>query len=502
MIVLAMGTRVLRSLLPMFIIAIVTSVVAAQAPTTPVQLPPGFGEVTALPAATLFEQQDEAQVLEPEYTGEVVSFNLVETDLRDFFRVIAELSGLNIIIDEDVAGQLTLVLNNVPWDQALDLVLRTNDLGYRLQGNILRIAPQTVLQAEEDARRVRSELQALNVPLETRPFILSYATAFEASAVIQDLLSERGGIIQDSRRNALIVTDVPSRFARVEALIAFLDTPSQQVEIEARLLSATKSFSRELGSQLGFIAGNNSPNNVTGLPTTGSPVVRTPAPAVNAGGGLPLFANFPSAATSGFSFLLGAGGDILLDAIISVGEANGTAKLLSRPRVVTQNNEPATVSQGTQIPVQTNVNNTISVEFIPFNLSLTVTPRITDAGTILLTAEIVNSSPDFGRSVAGVPSVASQHASTRVLIPDGGTAVVGGILIDNDSVNVKQIPGLGDIPLIGNLFKSTSTVQSTSELLFFITARIKPSDPLEFLPEKLENESTLFSGTLEDPVLQ
>jgi type IV pilus assembly protein PilQ len=209
---------------------------------------------------------------------------------------------------------------------------------------------------------------------------------------------------------------------------------------------------------------------------------------------MPLIADFPSNATSGFSFLLGAGTDIILDEIITLAEANGTAKLLSRPRVVTQNNQAATVSQGTQIPVQTNVNNTISVQFIPFNLSLTVTPQITDAGTILLNAQIENSSPDFARSIQGVPSVTTQQASTQVLIPDGGTAVVGGILVDDDSVNVAQIPGLGDIPILGRLFKSTSTVKTTNELLFFITARVKPADPLQFLAGTEQDQSVLFGA--------
>jgi len=173
-----------------------------------------------------------------------------------------------------------------------------------------------------------------------------------------------------------------------------------------------------------------------------------------------------------------AGGDILLDEIITASEAKGTAKLISRPKVITQNNIAATVSQGTQIPVQTNVNNTISTQFLRFTLNLTVTPQITEAGTILLTVSIENSQPDFARAVNGIPSVSTQQAQTQVLIPDGGTAVIGGILLDNDSVNIRQVPGLGSIPIVGNLFKSTSTIKSTSELIFFVTARIKPQDAL------------------------
>jgi type IV pilus assembly protein PilQ len=187
------------------------------------------------------------------------------------------------------------------------------------------------------------------------------------------------------------------------------------------------------------------------------------------------------AASSGIAFLLQSGGDIILDEIITAAEARGTAKLISRPKVTTQNNQAATVSQGTQIPVQTNVNNTVSVQFLNFSLRLTVTPQITEAGTILLNVQIENSTPDFARAVNGIPSVATQQAQTQVLIPDGGTAVIGGILVDSDSVNIRQVPGLGNLPVIGYLFKSTQTLKSTAELIFFITSRIKTPDAISIL---------------------
>jgi type IV pilus assembly protein PilQ len=264
-------------------------------------------------------------------------------------------------------------------------------------------------------------------------------------------------------------------------MVKFMDQPAQQVEIEARLLQANKSFSRDIGNQIGLLIGQKAGNVLTGVPSASSPFSRTPPPRVGSGAGLPLIANFPAAATAGLSFLIQPGGDVLLDEIIGVAEARGTAKLLSRPRVTTQNNVAATIQQGTQIPVQTNVNNTITVQFTSFTLNLTVTPQITEAGTILLKAAITNSQPDFARAVNGVPSVSTQSAQTQVLIPDGGTAVIGGILIDTDSVNVRQVPGLGNLPLIGNLFKETNTTKSTSELLFFITPRIKALDSLSVL---------------------
>jgi type IV pilus assembly protein PilQ len=255
------------------------------------------------------------------------------------------------------------------------------------------------------------------------------------------------------------------------------------------LLQANRSFTRDIGNQLGLLIGANSGNILTGVPNMPSPITRTPPPRAGAGSSLPLLANFPAAATSGLSFLIQPGGDILLDEIITLAETHGTAKLISRPKVTTQNNIAATIQQGTQIPVQTNVNNTVTTQFVRFSLELSVTPQITDAGTILLTANLTNSQPDFARAVNGIPSVASQSAQTQILVPDGGTAVIGGILVDTDTINIRQVPGLGSLPVIGTLFKNTQTAKSTAELIFFITPRIKPLDAITVLVPGAENTS-------------
>ena len=423
----------------------------------------------------------------PQYNGELISLDLKDYDIKDFFRLISELSGLNVVLDPNVMGTITLKMIEVPWDQALDVVLKNYQLGGQLQGNVLRIATNATLQAEEGQRKALRDAQDLASPLTTRTYVLNYTKASDVATTMARLLSPRGTIIQDARKNALIVTDIPTQFTKLDDLVRFLDTPQQQVEIEARLLSAVKSFSKDLGNQLGLLIGNRSGNVLTGVPGTSSPFVRTPPPRVATGAGVPLVANFPAGGTSGLSFLLQAGGDILLDEIITAAEARGTAKTISRPKVVTQNNIAATVSQGTQIPVQTNVNNTISVQFISFTLNLTVTPQITDAGTILLTVGIENSQPDFARAVNGIPSVSTQRAQTQLLLPDGGTAVIGGILLDLDSINVRQVPGLGSVPIIGTLFKSTQTIKNTSELLFFITPRIRPMDALTQVAPGEEN---------------
>jgi type IV pilus assembly protein PilQ len=420
-----------------------------------------------------------------QYTGEIVSFDVRDLDLRDFFRLISETSGLNVTTDQNVSGTLPVFrLTDVPWDQALDIVLKQNQLRGELQGNVLRIATAATLQGEDTARKAALDAKDAISPLETHTYILNYTKAAVVQTTLtqgtSSVVSKRGDITKDDRKNALIITDIPGQFSKIDQIIKFLDTPAEQVEIEGRLLSANKSFSRDLGSQLGLLFGNRTGNILTGASGANSPVtvVNGANPRVQSGTGVPLLSNLPAAATSGLAFLIQPGGDVLLDAIVTAAEASGRAKLLSSPRITTQNNQAATVSQGTQIPVQTNVNNTVTTSFIDFSLNLQVTPQITSAGTILLTVALENSVPDFARQVGTIPSVASQKAKTQVLIPDGGTAVIGGIYVDTDTNNVRQVPGFGSIPILGYLFKETVVSKSTSELIFFVTPKIRSLDQI------------------------
>ena len=418
-----------------------------------------------------------------QYTGEQVSIDVQNMDLKDFFRFIADVSGLNIVLDPSVSGAVTMSLTDVPWDQALDIVLKNNGLGSELQGNILRIAKRDILVAEESARQAQRKAVENSVPLTTKSYILNYRKAdLPMQTTLSKFLSTRGAIIADVQRNALIVSDIPDQFGKLDNVIQFLDTPAQQVEIEARLLSANKSFSRDLGSQLGIVLGNNSQNKVTGVSSVGSSPISTRNPPPSVGSSIPLSVNLPAAGTSGLSFLLGEGANTLLDEIITAAEAHGTAKIISRPHVMTQNNQAATIQQGTQIPVQTNQNNTVSVQFISFTLKLTATPQITSLGTILLNVQIENSQPDFARAVNGIPSVATQSVTTNILMGDGETLVIGGILVDQDTNNISQVPGLGSIPLIGHLFKDSQVIKSTAELMFFITPRIQSAGNLNVVP--------------------
>jgi type IV pilus assembly protein PilQ len=419
---------------------------------------------------------------QPQYTGEIVNIDVRDMDLKDFFRFIADVSGLNIVLDPLVSGSVTLTLTDVPWDQALDIVLKNHQLGSELQGNVLRIARRDTLVAEENSREAQRKAVENGVPLMTKSYILNYRKADIVGATLSKFLSPRGNIIPDVQRNALIVSDIPDQFGRLDNVIQFLDTAAQQVEIEARLLSANKSFSRELGNQLGFVFGNNSQNKITGTPLVGTSPITTRIPPPSVGPAIPLSVNLPAPATSGLSFVLGQGANTLLDEIITAAEARGTAKVISRPHVMTQNNQAATIQQGTQIPVQTNQNNTVSVQFLNFALKLTATPQITNVGTILLQVQIENSQPDFARAINGIPSVATQSVNTNILMGDGETLVLGGILVDQDTNNIRQVPGLGSIPLIGYLFKDTQVVKSTAELMFFITPRIQTAGNLNVTP--------------------
>jgi type IV pilus assembly protein PilQ len=414
------------------------------------------------------------------FNGELIDLDLKQADLGDFFRLVADMSGLNVVVDQNVTGSVTVTLKEVPWDQALDIVLRNHNLGGILEGrNVLRIATRATLQSEDAARRAQRDAALAAVPPVSKSYVLSYPKAADVAATLLQsrMVSSRGTVATEPRRNAIIVTDVAEQFEGIEKLIQFMDTPAQQVEIEARLLSANKSFSREFGSQLALLVGANDGNVLTGGQGESSPFARTPPPRVTVGGaGLPLLTNLPAAATSGVAFLLQPGSDILLDAIITAAEASGNARLLSQPKVTTESNVKAEIEQGTKIPVQTNVNNTITTTFLTFALRLEVTPQVTEDGTVVLEVDIENSQPDLARTVNGVPVVGTQHARTRRTVPDGATMMLGGIFVDTDSLNVRQVPGLGSIPIIGHLFKNTQTIKSQAELFFFITPRIKKAD--------------------------
>lgn len=414
----------------------------------------------------------------PRYTGEPISLNLKDADLKDFFRLIHEISGLNVVLDPSVRGTLTIVLDDVPWDQALDIVLKNNNLERELDGNVLRIAMVETLRKEAEGRRAQIEARDLAVNKVTITRYLSYAHATDLMPIIKKFLSSRGDVVADVRTNALIVEDIPSKLPGVEQRIKELDLKTPEVEIEARVVSATRSFARDIGAQLGF--GWN--NRVTSLGGTNnivpiSPTVFNGGPGfLNLGGkGIPLFSNLPAtAATSALGIATGASQTYRLDFALTMAESRGLLKILSRPRVVTQNNVKAEVKQGTKLPIVTTApaGGASAVTYVDAVLRLTVTPQITVENTIFLTIELANDTPDFSRKVFDNPAILTQSLTTQVLVTDGGTVVIGGVIQTTNSVNVFQVPLLGNIPAFGNLFKHRSVSTDTQELIFFITPRI------------------------------
>ncbi len=421
------------------------------------------------------------------YTGEPVNMDLINVDLKDFFRFIKEISGLNVIVDPGVKGNVTIDVTDIPWDQALALVLRNNSLECELQGNVLRIATLETMRAEAEARKAQQDAQALQIPRQTFTWYLSYAHAKDVVPVIKKFLSSRGDVTSDDRSNALIVQDIPQTTATIQSLLKEMDRRTPQVEIEARVVAATRTFARDIGTQLGFGFGSGS-TAVGGASSAGaSPIaitgpvqfITTTPPASSgstAGNSIPLFSNLAAIApTSGLSFTNNSS-NYRLDFILTAAESRGLVKILSRPRITTFNNLQALVKQGTRIPVvtQAQLGGPPTVQYIDAFLRLQVIPQITSDNTIFLQLDLENTVPDFSR-VTGTqlnPSLITQQATTNVLVTDGGTVVIGGVIQTQNSVAINQVPLLGSIPIIGNAFKHQVVNTSTQELIFFISPRI------------------------------
>jgi type IV pilus assembly protein PilQ len=450
-----------------------------------------FGEGTepARPTAQQAAQQQSGNAaatvaVTGRYTGEPISVNLKDVDLKDFFRLIHEISGLNVVLDPAVKGSLTIVLDEVPWDQALDIVLQNNGLDKQLSGNVLRIATRDTMKREAEGQRDLERAQAEAVAPVTVTRVLSYGKADKMKDTLKKFLSSRGDILSDDRSNQLIIRDIPSVIPVVDNLIRQLDRKSQQVEIEARVVSASRSFAQDIGVQLGFagtatggrsvIAGDPFVGTST---TTASPI---PPPFISSGGSstgtpLPLNVNLGAGVPTSGLFLGHRSPNFAVDFFITAAESKGVGKLLSKPRVVTQNNEKAIIKQGQKIPIQTTINNTISIQFIDAVLKLEVTPQITAEGTVFMDVLVENTQIDAGiPRIQGVPALDTQSEETKILVADGGTVVVGGIIVSTQNLTTTEVPLLGSLPLIGHLFKRNNVSVTSNELLFFLTPRIIP----------------------------
>jgi type IV pilus assembly protein PilQ len=438
-----------------------------------------------------------AQEDKPVYTGERLTLNFQEIETRAVLQLLADASGQNIVVSDSVSGNVTLRLQNVPWDQALDIVLRTKGLDKRRQDNVIIVAPQEELAAREKADlAAKKDIQEL-APLRAEYLQVNYAKAAEMAALIKtqsgSLLSARGSVAVDERTNTLLLQDTADRLGDIRRLVATLDIPVRQVLIESRIVVVTDDFNRELGARVGLTTVNANGNGVvttsgTAAATdsiTSSAATNSAANAGNpfpvtipAGGNAPerYNVNLPVANPAG-SFALGIlGNNFLVDLELSAAQAETKAAVISSPRVITANQKEATIEQGTEIPYQQSASSgATTISFKKAVLSLKVTPQITPDNRIILDLDVRNDSIGTITVLSGgvnVPSIDTKEIATQVLVNDGQTVVLGGILQTTSRDSSTKVPYLGDIPVLGNLFKTSTKTDDKDELLIFVTPKI------------------------------
>jgi type IV pilus assembly protein PilQ len=415
-----------------------------------------------------------------EYRGERVSFDFKDADIRDVFRILADISGFNIIIANNVTGTVTLKLSDVPWDQALDVVLEDGGLGAIVEGNVMKIAPLATLQKRQTeilaAARTKEQLE----PLETRQVFVNYARAEELVPLVNPLLSPGGSIRVDTRTNSILLTDIESRIGDIEELITSLDTRTPQVLIESRIVQATLDFIRELGVQWGL--------NYRASAATGNPTGATFPSSVDVGGvnvGSPFgtaadnfIIDLPAAVGTGgggaIGLVLGSlTGAFDLDIRLSALENKGDGRILSSPKVLTLDNQPARIEQGVSIPFLSVSAAGTQTQFVDATLRLEVTPHVTNDNRILMEIRVTDNAPDPTITGAnGQPSIRRNEAETQALSSDGETIVIGGIFKRDVSERIAGVPWFSRVPLLGWLFRRETTLDQRRELMVFITPRI------------------------------
>ena len=446
-------------------------------------MPGGRGWIVAIAlAATCGSHQPQVAHADPQtdriFTGKPISLEFEGADLRAVLRIFAEISGLNVVIDPAVRGTVDVAMRDVPWDQALDAILRANKLGYVLNGTIVRIAPLAALAEEEKGRRKLAEEQALSGELRISTHALNYAKADDvARLVTKSVLTSRGTVQVDPRTNTLVLSDLQPALDRALTIVAALDAPQPQVEIEARIVQTSRDFARTIGVQWGLggrVAADLGNTTPLTFPNSGSITGRTGR--TQGPSATPTAVDLGIATgTTAIGLALGAvNGAFSLDVALTALERGGHGRLLSTPRIATQNNVEAEITQGVQIPIQTVANNTVAVTFKDAALSLKVTPQITNAGTVIMKIIVENASPDFSRAVgtSQIPPIDTQRAMTQVLVNDGQTTVIGGIYVSRAQSVSEHTPALHRLPLLGWLFRRDAVQDESRELLIFITPRI------------------------------
>jgi type IV pilus assembly protein PilQ len=424
------------------------------------------------------------------YSGRRIDLDFKDADIHNILRLLSEVGGVNVVTADNVGGTVTIRMRDVPWDQALDVVLQAKALGMVRQGNLLRVAPLSQLEQEREAAIARQKQQQQLAPLETRLVPVSYATANELQPRVRELLTERGTVSVDTRTNMLIVRDIVGQLDDVEDLVRSLDTQTPQVLIESRIVEASSTYSRDIGIQWG---GNAVMSSATGNPTG----LRFPSDLGIAGGvptqdgptnGLSPFngtvqnpnyaVNLPAVTGSGAGGALGLtmgslSGAVNLNVRLSAAEAAGSVRIISSPRILTLDNNEASISQGTLIPFSQVSAQGVNTAFQEAKLELNVTPHVTSDGSVAMDVKITRNEPDFGRVGAnGDPTILEREATTQLLVDDGDTAVIGGIYTRNTGRNVDQVPFFGDIPVLGVFFKRRRFREDRNELLIFLTPRI------------------------------
>jgi type IV pilus assembly protein PilQ len=412
----------------------------------------------------------------PGYTGEKLSLNFQNIEIRSLLQVIADFTNFNIVTSDSVTGSVTLRLKDVPWDQALDIILQSKGLGMRKNGNVLVIAPKDELAAKDKLDlESRNAIQNLE-PVRTQSFQINYAKAADLAVQITAggsgpasarILSQRGSVIAEPRTNQLFVTDIPAKLEQVQNLITQLDVAVRQVLIEARIVEASDTFGKSLGVRLGGQPFNQNTNTAFGGTYS----------ATTAGTNAGEFLSLPGVGQNGFSAatfavsLFNAAKTRFLNPEISASEADGKTKIVSSPRVVTADQVKALIEQGTELPYQQATSSgATSISFRKANLKLEVTPQITPEGNIILNVDVNKDS--VGRETANGFAIDTKHIQTQVLVENGGTVVIGGIFEQNDRDNETKVPFLGDLPGVGNLFKQKTRSGTKSELLVFITPKM------------------------------
>lgn len=418
------------------------------------------------------------------YKGRRISLDLKDADIQNVLRLLADVSKLNIVAAEDVKGRVTIKLRNVPWDQALDIILRAKGLDKTRNGNIIRVAPVEVLRKEEELRIERAKARIELEPLSVRLIPVSYAVASDVRPQVLALLSPRGKVNIDTRTNVLVVEDIAEVLLKVERLVRTLDTQTPQVLIEARIVEANTSFTRDLGIQWGGnVSATQQFGTSTGLTFPNQIRVQGAADdqtnnAVEGVLGDPNYAvNLPAAIGAGvgggLGFVFGsAGGAAILNLRLSASEATGKVKIISSPKIVTLDNREAHILSGEKVPITVLTANGPTTRFIDANLELGVTPHVTQDGSVLLQIEAKKNELSDRVDNLGTPGILTKEAKTEMLVRDGDTAVLGGIYKRRASDTKSYVPFLGTIPVLGWIFKTTSKDDTREELLIFVTPRI------------------------------